>query len=142
MFSFVGNKNLYQPVTFVLKPLVPLRLSQDGHGIVMKGRHKASGQVVALKKVLLKRLEDGIPETALREIVLYPFHGISHSSKCISVTFIEIFLVTAVFRPVIESPFLEIPIPETRFGPIHGNLLWRLCNWLFEQNHHIAQAFC
>ena len=32
------------------------------------GRHKKSGSIVALKKVLLKRLEDGIPETALREI--------------------------------------------------------------------------
>ena len=44
------------------------RIGEGAHGIVMKGRHKASGQVVALKKVLLKRLEDGIPETALREI--------------------------------------------------------------------------
>ena len=44
------------------------RIGEGAHGIVMKGRHKLSGQVVALKKVLLKRLEDGIPETALREI--------------------------------------------------------------------------
>jgi serine/threonine protein kinase len=44
------------------------RIGEGAHGIVMKGRHKSSGQVVALKKVLLKRLEDGIPETALREI--------------------------------------------------------------------------
>ena len=44
------------------------RIGEGAHGIVMKGRHKRSGTVVALKKVLLKRLEDGIPETALREI--------------------------------------------------------------------------
>ena len=44
------------------------RIGEGAHGIVMKGRHKRTGTVVALKKVLLKRLEDGIPETALREI--------------------------------------------------------------------------
>ena len=44
------------------------RIGEGAHGIVMKGRHKRSGSIVALKKVLLKRLEDGIPETALREI--------------------------------------------------------------------------
>ena len=44
------------------------RIGEGAHGIVMKGRHKKSGSIVALKKVLIKRLEDGIPETALREI--------------------------------------------------------------------------
>ena len=44
------------------------RIGEGAHGIVMRGRHKKSGSIVALKKVLLKRLEDGIPETALREI--------------------------------------------------------------------------
>ena len=44
------------------------RIGEGAHGIVMKGRHKQSGSIVALKKVLLKRLEEGIPETALREI--------------------------------------------------------------------------
>ena len=44
------------------------RVGEGAHGIVMKGRHKKSGSIVALKKVLIKRLEDGIPETALREI--------------------------------------------------------------------------
>ena len=44
------------------------RIGEGAHGIVMKGRHKRSGSIVALKKVLIKRMEDGIPETALREI--------------------------------------------------------------------------
>ena len=44
------------------------RIGEGAHGIVMKARHRKSGSVVALKKVLLKRLEDGLPETALREI--------------------------------------------------------------------------
>ena len=44
------------------------RIGEGAHGVVMKGRHKQSSKIVALKKVLLKRLEDGIPATALREI--------------------------------------------------------------------------
>lgn len=44
------------------------RIGEGAHGIVMKARHRKTGTVVALKKVLLKRLEDGLPETALREI--------------------------------------------------------------------------
>ena len=44
------------------------RIGEGAHGIVMKGRHRKSGIIVALKKVSLKRLEDGLPETALREI--------------------------------------------------------------------------
>ena len=44
------------------------RIGEGAHGVVMKGRNKQTGRIVALKKVLLKRLEDGIPATALREI--------------------------------------------------------------------------
>ena len=44
------------------------RIGEGAHGVVMKARHKSSGQTVALKKVLLKRLEEGMPLTALREI--------------------------------------------------------------------------
>ena len=60
------------------------RVGEGAHGIVMKCRHKISGQVaaslkmysgiiphfqvVALKKVPLKRLEDGISEATIREI--------------------------------------------------------------------------
>ena len=64
--------------------LVLGRVGEGAHGIVMKCRHKISGQVaaslkmysgiillfqvVALKKVPLKRLEDGISEATIREI--------------------------------------------------------------------------
>ena len=44
------------------------RVGEGAHGIVMKCRHKPSGRVVALKKVPLKRLEDGISEATIREI--------------------------------------------------------------------------
>ena len=44
------------------------RIGEGAHGIVMKARHKCSGQTVALKKIPVKRLEDGISETTIREI--------------------------------------------------------------------------
>ncbi len=73
------------------------RIGEGAHGIVMKGRHKSSGQVVALKKVLLKRLEDGIPETALREI------------KALQVT-IFIFLQTLLYNGA--CLFLRLTLPN------------------------------
>lgn len=44
------------------------RIGEGAYGIVLQAKHKASGEVVALKKIALKKLEDGIPNTALREI--------------------------------------------------------------------------
>lgn len=44
------------------------RIGEGAHGIVMQARHKVSGQMVALKKIPLKRLEDGINEATIREI--------------------------------------------------------------------------
>ncbi len=65
----IKAKQLHVGCVFFMDDYIVLgRIGEGAHGIVMKGRHKSSGQVVALKKVLLKRLEDGIPETALREI--------------------------------------------------------------------------
>ncbi|XP_067683166.1 cyclin-dependent kinase 20-like [Haliotis asinina] len=44
------------------------RIGEGAHGIVLKAKHTESGEVVALKKVPLRNLDDGIPNTALREI--------------------------------------------------------------------------
>ena len=44
------------------------RIGEGAHGIVFKAKHIESGEIVAIKKVPLKKLEDGIPNTALREI--------------------------------------------------------------------------
>ncbi|XP_060076422.1 cyclin-dependent kinase 20-like [Ylistrum balloti] len=44
------------------------RIGEGAHGIVLKAKHVESGEVVALKKVPLRKLDDGIPTTALREI--------------------------------------------------------------------------
>eukprot|EP00794_Sanderia_malayensis_P012637 gene12634-13935_t len=44
------------------------RIGEGAHGVVFKAKNIQSGEVLALKKVPLRRLEDGIPNTALREI--------------------------------------------------------------------------
>lgn len=44
------------------------RIGEGAHGLVLKGCHTLTGQEVALKKVLLKRVEDGIPNSVIREI--------------------------------------------------------------------------
>uniref|UniRef100_A0A4W2ESG7 Cyclin-dependent kinase 20 n=2 Tax=Bos TaxID=9903 RepID=A0A4W2ESG7_BOBOX len=44
------------------------RIGEGAHGIVFKAKHVETGEIVALKKVALRRLEDGIPNQVLREI--------------------------------------------------------------------------
>uniref|UniRef100_A0A8C4RM25 Cyclin-dependent kinase 1 n=1 Tax=Erpetoichthys calabaricus TaxID=27687 RepID=A0A8C4RM25_ERPCA len=43
---------------------------QCTYGVVYKGRHKTTGQVVAMKKIRLESEEEGVPSTAIREISL------------------------------------------------------------------------
>lgn len=44
------------------------RIGEGAHGLVFKARHVPTGRVVALKKILIKNLEDGIPVNVMREI--------------------------------------------------------------------------
>uniref|UniRef100_A0A4X1SMS1 Cyclin-dependent kinase 20 n=1 Tax=Sus scrofa TaxID=9823 RepID=A0A4X1SMS1_PIG len=44
------------------------RIGEGAHGNFFKAKHVETGEIVALKKVALRRLEDGIPNQALREI--------------------------------------------------------------------------
>eukprot|EP00049_Salpingoeca_infusionum_P018924 m.359335 g.359335 ORF g.359335 m.359335 type:complete len:329 (-) comp18537_c0_seq1:584-1570(-) len=48
--------------------VIERHLGSGAHGVVFKAKHIPSGERVALKKVVLKRLEDGIPNALLREI--------------------------------------------------------------------------
>ncbi|XP_048348044.1 cyclin-dependent kinase 20 [Sphaerodactylus townsendi] len=43
-------------------------IGEGAHGIVFKAKNIETGETVALKKVALRKLEDGIPNQALREI--------------------------------------------------------------------------
>ena len=44
------------------------RIGEGAHGIVFKAKKIQSGEIVALKKVALRKLEDGVPNSAIREI--------------------------------------------------------------------------
>ena len=44
------------------------RIGEGAHGVVLKATHIEKGKEVALKKVLLKRVEDGIPTSVIREV--------------------------------------------------------------------------
>ncbi|ESN95956.1 hypothetical protein HELRODRAFT_185958 [Helobdella robusta] len=46
------------------------KIGEGTYGVVYKGRHKASGRFVAMKKIRLDSEEEGIPSTAIREISL------------------------------------------------------------------------
>ncbi|TRZ09633.1 hypothetical protein HGM15179_017466 [Zosterops borbonicus] len=44
------------------------RIGEGAHGVVFKAKHRETGELVALKKVPLRRPEDGVPPQTLREI--------------------------------------------------------------------------
>lgn len=46
------------------------KIGEGTYGVVYKGRHKLTGQVVAMKKIRLESEDEGIPSTAIREISL------------------------------------------------------------------------
>ncbi|GJQ66666.1 hypothetical protein Trydic_g4634 [Trypoxylus dichotomus] len=45
------------------------RIGQGAHGYVMKGVHRGTNKEVALKKVIIKSLQEGIPKNIMREIL-------------------------------------------------------------------------
>lgn len=46
------------------------RFISGTYGVVYKGRHRTTGQIVAMKKIRLESEEEGVPSTAIREISL------------------------------------------------------------------------
>lgn len=44
------------------------RIGEGAHGYVMKGTNKITGAEVALKKLTIKNLDEGIPINVMREI--------------------------------------------------------------------------
>lgn len=44
------------------------RIGQGAHGFVMKGLDRVNGNVVALKKITIKNLDEGLPKKITREI--------------------------------------------------------------------------
>ncbi|XP_031203622.1 cyclin-dependent kinase 1 [Mastomys coucha] len=46
------------------------KIGEGTYGVVYKGRHRTTGQIVAMKKIRLESEEEGVPSTAIREISL------------------------------------------------------------------------
>ncbi|XP_006807153.1 cyclin-dependent kinase 1-like [Neolamprologus brichardi] len=46
------------------------KIGEGTYGVVYKGKHKATGQIVAMKKIRLESEEEGVPSTAVREVSL------------------------------------------------------------------------
>lgn len=44
------------------------RIGEGAHGLVLKAIHNSTGNNVAIKKVSLKRIDDGIPASIIREV--------------------------------------------------------------------------
>lgn len=44
------------------------KIGEGTYGVVYKGKHKKTGQIVAMKKIRIESDEEGIPPTAIREI--------------------------------------------------------------------------
>ena len=43
-------------------------LAEGAHGLVLRAKHTSSGRAVALKKIPLRRLDQGLPLAVVREI--------------------------------------------------------------------------
>uniref|UniRef100_A0A023F3U5 Putative serine/threonine kinase n=1 Tax=Triatoma infestans TaxID=30076 RepID=A0A023F3U5_TRIIF len=46
------------------------KIGEGTYGVVFKGKHKKTGQLVAIKKIRMESEDEGIPSTAIREISL------------------------------------------------------------------------
>jgi len=71
------NRNqLTKPASDLDKYLKMEKLGEGTYGVVYKAQNKATGEMVALKKIRLEKEDDGVPSTAIREISL--LKGLKH----------------------------------------------------------------
>jgi serine/threonine protein kinase len=70
------KRQLTKPASELEKYLKMEKLGEGTYGVVYKAQNKATGEMVALKKIRLEKEDDGVPSTAIREISL--LKGLKH----------------------------------------------------------------
>ena len=70
------RRQLTRPASELDKYLKMEKLGEGTYGVVYKAQNKATGEMVALKKIRLEKEDDGVPSTAIREISL--LKGLKH----------------------------------------------------------------
>lgn len=101
------------------------KIGEGTYGVVYKARDRATGQIVALKKIRLESEEEGVPSTAIREISL--LKELEHPNV---VKLMDIVHADAKLYLVFE--FLDLDLKrymdtvkrETGFGPEHVRVRW------------------
>lgn len=64
------GKSITKPASHIDKYKKLEKLGEGTYGVVYKAQDKATGEIVALKKIRLEKEDDGVPSTAIREISL------------------------------------------------------------------------
>lgn len=72
------KRQLTKPASELEKYLKMEKLGEGTYGVVYKAQNKATGELVALKKIRLEKEDDGVPSTAIREISL--LKGLKHAN--------------------------------------------------------------
>lgn len=103
-------------------------LGEGTYGVVYRAIDKTTGQVVALKKVRLDRTEEGIPQTALREVsILQEIHHVN------VVNLLDVICADGKLYLIFE--FVEQDLKKAldkRGGPFNGMSLKRLVYQLLD----------
>lgn len=70
LYVVAQNFYIYELLAIIGYKFIKHQHSLGTYGVVYKGKHKKTGEIVAMKKIRLESDDEGIPSTAIREISL------------------------------------------------------------------------
>ena len=85
-YKFLGKVTDHQTTHQIIK-----QIGEGAHGVVIKAKFIETGEIVALKKVPLRKLEDGLPNTIIREIKALQHvnhQNVLHNTRASSLLFV------------------------------------------------------